>query len=299
MSLIRSLLLLALIPSTLLFAEPAPQEAKVAEIKNILGNLKYQTGEIDLHNGVAKLKLPESMHYLDPNDTEKVLVQIWGNPPMKQKTLGMIMPKDMSPAHEDCWAVIIEGYEEDGYVKDDDAAKINYNDLLKTMKEQSKEANEERVRQGYGRLDLVGWATPPHYDSATKKLYWAKELEAQGFSEHTLNYNIRILGRRGTLVLNAIAGMSQLKEIEAATPEILSAVDFNDGHRYADFNPATDKMATYGLAALIAGGVLAKAGFFKVLIAALLAGKKFVIIFLIAIGSFLKKLFSRKGETIN
>src|SRR2546426_2131137 len=34
----------------------------------------------------------------------------------------------------------------------------------------------------------------------------------------------------------------------------------NEGHRYADFVPGTDKVAEYGIAALIAGGVAAKAG---------------------------------------
>ena len=72
--------------------------------------------------------------------------------------------------------------------------------------------------------------------------------------------------------------MDRLNEIEQATPAILQMVDFQQGHRYTDFNPSTDKVATYGLAALIAGGVLAKAGFFKLLIAGALAAKKFVIV---------------------
>jgi hypothetical protein len=35
--------------------------------------------------------------------------------------------------------------------------------------------------------------------------------------DHTLNYNIRILGRRGVLVLNAVSGMKQLDAIRAQT----------------------------------------------------------------------------------
>ena len=62
--------------------------------------------------------------------------------------------------------------------------------------------------------------------------------------------------------------MSQLTEIEQATPKILAAVDFNPGYRYADFDPKSDKMAEYGLAALVAGTATAaavKLGFFKAL----------------------------------
>ncbi len=114
-----------------------------------------------------------------------------------------------------------------------------------------------------------------------------------GEGTSTLNYNIRMLGRRGVLVLNAIASMDQLAAVEKATPEILAMVNFQDGHRYADFNASTDKVATYGLAALVAGGLLAKGGFFKVLLVSLLAGKKFIIIGAIALFALGKKLLAR------
>lgn len=58
-------------------------------------------------------------------------------------------------------------------------------------------------------------------------------------------------------------------------------------------------VAAYGIGALIAGKVLAKVGLFKLILGALIAGKKFVIIALVALGAFLKKLFwGRKKEEI-
>ena len=66
-------------------------------------------------------------------------------------------------------------------------------------------ANEEREKQGFERVTLIGWAEPPSYDAAAHKLYWAKELAFADNPDHTLNYNIRVLGRRGVLVLNAYA----------------------------------------------------------------------------------------------
>jgi uncharacterized membrane-anchored protein len=104
------------------------------------------------------------------------------------------------------------------------------------------------------------------------------------------------LGRRGVLVLNAVATMTQLREVEAATPSILGMVDFQEGHRYVDFNPGTDKVATYGIAALIAGGILAKAGLFKLLWVGLLAFKKLLIVAVIAVVGFVKKLLGIKSE---
>jgi uncharacterized membrane-anchored protein len=69
-------------------------------------------------------------------------------------------------------------------------------------------------------------------------------------------------------------------------------VNFQEGQRYADYNASTDKTATYGLAALVAGGVAAKAGLFKSLWIGILAFKKFIIIGLIALAGLIKQVFN-------
>jgi uncharacterized membrane-anchored protein len=90
--------------------------------------------------------------------------------------------------------------------------------------------------------------------------------------------------------------MSQLKEIEQRMPEVISMVEFNSGNRYADFNSGTDKVAEYGIATLILGGVAAKAGLFKALLVVLLAAKKFVVIGIVAVVAFVRKLFGRQKK---
>jgi len=274
---------------------PAPEQAaKLAELTKLTSALKLQQGEINLQGGVAKATLPASLRYLNPTDTATVLTKIWGNP-AGGETLGMIVPEGFDPLDDRFWAVVIT-FTEDGYVKDDDAAAIDYTKLLAEMKDGVREASAEREKEGYPRIELVGWATPPRYDQSAKKLYWAKELKFGDSPEHTLNYNIRMLGRRGVLVLNVVANMPQLKAVEAAAPTLLAAVNFESGHRYADFDGGTDKIATYGLAALVAGGIAAKAGFFKLLWLGILAFKKVIIIALIACASFIKKLFRGSGS---
>lgn len=292
------------LPKTEFKTVPPEQAAELLKqmeaMQKIESELKFQQGVITIKDGLAKISLSEKFRYLDPDSTQKVVVDLWGNPP-REKSLGMIVPADFKAASENSWGVIIT-YDEDGYVEDDEAASINYNDLLKEMQQSTRESNEERRKAGYETVELVGWAQPPHYDAANHKLYWAKELKFGEGAENTLNYDIRALGRRGVLSLNAVGAMSQLKDIERDMQAVLGFVEFNEGHRYTDFLPGTDKVAAYGITALIAGKLAAKAGFFKLLLGALLAGKKFVLIALIAIGAFLKKLFSRKpkdeiGET--
>lgn len=253
--------------------------------------LRYQQGSVVLGRSLATLQIPSGYRYLDPHQTDEV-IQAWGNPP-DPKTLGMIVPSAASPLAAEGWAVIIT-YDENGYVKDTDAATMNYDSLLNQMRQQVEADNKEREEQGYHTFSLVGWAEPPHYDGASHKLYWAKELAFAGEHQHTLNYNIRILGRGGVLVLNAVATMAQIDEVRNATPAVLAMVDFTPGHRYGDFIPGKDKVAEYGVAALIVGGIAAKAGLFKILLAALIAAKKLVIIGIAAIGAFFRKLFKKK-----
>ena len=272
------------------YGQDRPKNREEAEA--LASALKFQRGEVVLKNGLATLKVPEGVEFLDGRDAQTVLVKLWGNPPMPDP-LGLLMPVNMGPLSPDSWAVIIT-YEEEGYVKDKDAEKIDYTDLLKKMQKDTRAANTEREKQGYPAIELVGWAAPPRYDKAAHKLYWAKQLKFGGGNEDTLNYNIRILGRRGVLVLNAVAAMAQLPEIESNAPKILAAIDFNPGNRYADFSEASgDKVASYGIAALVAGGVAAKLGLFKGLWVLLLGAKKFVVIGVVALTAFIRKLFGK------
>lgn len=277
---------------TLTLTVTAADEARIAELKSLADRLKYQQGQIDLNNGLATIRLTDGFRYLDPAGAETVLIGIWGNPSRGSKTLGMIVPAGFNPFDRQAWCVVVD-FEEDGYVKDGDADSINYTKLLKEMKEATRNASAERVKNGYPSIELVGWATPPRYDKETHKFYWAKEIKfGDSAGENTLNYNLRILGRRGILVLNVVSGMPQFPEVQKATPEILAMVDFSAGHRYADYTPGTDKLATYGLAALVAGGIAAKTGLLKGLFLGLLAMKKFLIVGVIAVAALLKKLFS-------
>ena len=275
-------------------AEKATISREQAEA--LVSALKFQQGEIKLHDGLATLRTPEGFRFLNATDAQTVLVKLWGNPPQSVNPLGMLMPDGVSPLEKESWAVIMT-YEPDGYVSDKDAEKINYTELLNQMQKDVASANEERQKTGYEPVHLIGWAKEPRYDKQAHKLYWAKELKFGSQLGNTLNYNIRMLGRGGVLVLNAVAGMSQLAEIEQATPKILTAIDFNQGHRYADFNPKSDKVAEYGLAALVAGTATAaavKLGFFKGLWIAILAAKKFILIGVVAIAAAIRKLFKRK-----
>lgn len=271
------------------------QRADSVAKAEFLAKLMRRSGLIELDGGMAKIDLPATLSFLDHESAKLLLEAGWGNPPgAADDVIGMIIPTDTDPLGEESWGIVIE-FNDDGYVSDKDAAELDFAKMLKDMQAATEESNEMRAEEGYETVKLLGWAESPKYDAQTHKIFWAKELAFEGNDENTLNYAVRILGRRGVLELNAVAGMSRLDAIRTEVAALLPAVEFNEGHRYTDYVEGSDKVATYGLMGLVAGAVATKAGFFKVLFAGLLAAKKFVVIGLVAAAAAAKKFFGKKS----
>ncbi|WP_426189929.1 DUF2167 domain-containing protein [Massilia sp. DWR3-1-1] len=257
-----------------------------------LASLHFQEGTIALPGKIATLQLPASFRYLPPADASRLLA-MWGNPP-DASTLGMIVPAAPGVLSEGGWAVVVT-YDKDGHIKDDDADSINYDSLLKDMQASIDDGNAERKKQGYAGMRLQGWAERPSYDKASHKMYWAKQIRFDDSAHDTLNYNVRVLGREGVLVLNAVADAGQISQIKQDMRTVTGFTEFTAGNRYADFDSKTDKVAEYGLAALVAGGVAAKLGMFGKLFALLLAFKKIIFVAVAALGASVFQRFKGKA----
>ncbi len=214
-------------------------------------------------DGKVNLKVPEGYKFLDKEQSNYVLTELWGNPP--SEVLGLLFPDNMTPLSRNFSYAVEISYSEEGFIEDKDARSLDYEELLQEMQKETREGNAERATEGYEPIELVGWASKPFYDTSEKKLHWAKELKFGEDEINTLNYNIRILGRQGYLNLNAIGTMDVLPEFQANADEIMASVSFQDGYQYSDFKPGVDKVATYGIGGLIAGKVLTKVGFFAML----------------------------------
>jgi len=266
---------------------------------SVVGSLNYETSRTIIGDDLATIVIPSGFKYLSGADADMVLSELWGNPPPERdedKSLGMLLPIDDTPMSDSSWVVNIT-FIEDGYVDDADAEDIDYDELLTTMQADSKESNKMRKEMGYPTVEMIGWAAKPYYDKTNKKLHWAKELNFESAPTNTLNYNIRVLGRRGILQLNAIAEMDAINDVNANINPILSSVNFNEGHRYADFDPDYDKVAAYGVGALITGKILAKAGILAKLGVFLAKFWKLLAVAVIGGLAGIRKLFGKKEET--
>jgi len=265
------------------------------EVQRFVEGFDYRQGTIALTETGVELRVPESFYFLGPEDARRVLVTAWQNPPsMAERVIGMILPSSRAPA-DDTWGAVIT-YDADGYVSDEDAARIDYNEMLKNMQEATLRSSEARVKDGYPTIRLVGWASPPYYDKATAKLHWAKELEFGGQDEHTLNYFVRALGRRGVLNINFVAAMDQLSEIRSVIPTVLSMPEFSQGSRYTDYVPSTDKVAAYGIGGLIAGSLAQKLGLFAIALALLKKGWVVILVVLAGAWKSVGRLFRKQPK---
>lgn len=249
------------------------------ETDSINNSFTFQTGKIVLGNGLATLNVPKGFKYLDSEQSYHLLVDIWGNPPSAGTTMGIVMAEKTNVMDID-GVVYTIGYEEIGYVEDDDAEDIDYDDLLSNLKEETAEESKVRVQEGYGSIQLIGWASKPFYDGKKNILHWAKEINFDNSEDNTLNYDIRILGRKGVLVITALSGMDQLAKVKKEIPAVLTMTTFNSGNTYADFDSNVDEVAAWSLGGLVAGKVLAKVGFFALIV------KFWKIIALAVVGGF-------------
>jgi uncharacterized membrane-anchored protein len=262
-----------------------------ARLDSIEKTLQYEHGNIRLVNGNARLNVPAGFKFINAKQSQYILEDLWQNLP-DASVLGMIVSDSFRiNSMTNSWVFVVT-YEGMGYVKDDDADDINYDDLLKDLKEGQKQANLERTRLGYSELNIVGWASRPFYDKQNKVLHWAKELSVSGSENNTLNYDVRVLGRKGVLSLNAIGGMDQLEEVKKNIPAILKMAAFETGNTYAEFNPDVDEVAAWTIGGLVAGKILVKAG----LLAGLLKFWKLIAVGLVAAGSFVWKMISRRKQ---
>jgi uncharacterized membrane-anchored protein len=279
------------------FQEMFPtQKYQDANAQQFVESLDYKAGTIALDASGVQFKVPKGFYFLSAQDSRRVLVEAWRNPPQAANgVLGMIMPADRTPL-DDAWGAIIT-YDEDGYVSDEDAAKIDYTDLLKNMQQATDENSAERVKQGFGSIRLIGWASPPYYDKDSHKLHWAKEIEFDGTPDHTLNYDVRALGRKGVLNINFVAGIGQLGEIKGVIPAVMSMPEFMEGSRYADYVPGVDKVAAYGIGGLIAGKVLAKTGLFIIALAFLKKGWILIVLALAGLWKYAMRMFRGSSQS--
>ncbi|MCL2523621.1 MAG: DUF2167 domain-containing protein [Betaproteobacteria bacterium] len=252
------------------FAKPAHPSAaasleaeREAAIKAVNASQKSGPADIRLRDQ-GQLHLPQGYIWV-PVPAAAQLMRAMGNT-VGSNFMGLVFPENGAD-----WLVVLS-FVNEGYIKDDDAKDWKADELLQNLKDGTEAANDERVKHGIAPVEVIGWVQSPQYDAAMHRLVWAASIRDKGARDtegQGVNYNTYALGRDGYISLNLVTNASDLEKYKPDALTLLAALQYEDGKRYTDFNASTDKVAAYGLAALVAGAAAKKLGLFATLLALL------------------------------
>ncbi len=251
-------------------AAPSTEETIVVQGRT----LHPKSGTVIVGEHLATLEIPAGLRFYARDEARYIIEKVCHNPE-DPSVIGLVMPDADDAAN---WMTVISYDPENGHVSDSDAKGLDFDALLKEMQQGARDGNAERKAAGFDTVELRGWAEPPHYDPASHKLYWAKRLKFSSEKAETLNYSVRVLTRRGVLEMNTIDEPAQLAAVATSAQQLLAKTTIADAERYDKFDSSIDKVAVGGIAAVIAGGVLAKSGLLAVIGKFLLAFIKPVLI---------------------
>jgi len=260
-----------------------------------LSEIRWQKGPSIADLGAnAQISVPTGFVFAGPEDTRKIMVMSH-NPP-SGKELGFVAPEDSA------WFVVFE-FDSLGYVRDDEKGSLDSDALLSAIRKANDAGNKEREKRGWAKMNIVGWEQSPHYNTTTNNLEWAIRGECEGTL--VVNNNTRLLGRGGVMHVTLVSDPESLQLLLPRYRTLIGGFAFKQGSRYAEFR-AGDKVAEYGLSALVVGGataVAAKTGLIKALgkgvYALVLAAFAALVSVFRAITSRVKQLFSTAQKSKN
>jgi uncharacterized membrane-anchored protein len=276
-------------------ASPTAAESEAQNAYTAAGQA-LQAGPVDVPlAGQATLRLPGGFGFV-PAAQAADLMAAMGNR-VGDGLQGLIVPANQEDNAD--WFVVVS-YDESGYIKDDDARTWDAEELLSNIRSGTEESNSERRSRGIPEIEVTGWVEKPQYDEASHRLVWSigsRQKGGSGSGDAGVNYNTLALGRQGYLSLNLVTGLAQVEQLKPVARTLLASLEFDQGKRYADFNADTDKVAEYGLAALVAGVAAKKLGMFALAAAFVAKFAKVIGVAAVVALASLRKLFGGKGKS--
>jgi uncharacterized membrane-anchored protein len=199
----------------------------------------------------AQVAVPEGCAFTGQDGTRQFM-ELSENP-VSGAELGTVLCrlKDAKGETESSWFAVFE-FDDSGYVKDDEKKSLDGDAILASLKEGNEHGNRERKKRGWEAIYLDGWQRAPHYDERTRNLTWATRLHAENDSK-VLNHSVRLLGRGGVMSVDLVVSPDYYDRALPAFDEIVGDFRYKTGHAYSEWRDG-DKIAAYGLTALVAGG---------------------------------------------
>ena len=279
----------------------AQEASDTAAKRKMFESIKWEdAGSTGRLGEVGTLKVPAGCRFTEAEGA-KTFMLVSENTPSGQEVGALYCGTQAEGNPEDVrqWFVTYE-FDPSGYVKDDEKSSLDAAKMLQTMQEQQSEANEERKKRGWDELNIAGWIRPPYYDEKTHNLTWAMRVVAPG--DTSVNHSVRLLGRRGVLKVDLVSGPATFERALPVFNDLIASTTFAPGQKYSEWRDG-DKVAEYGLTALVAGGAGAaamKLGLFgklwKVIASLFVAAWKAIAVGVAAISAKFKSWFGKKKK---
>jgi uncharacterized membrane-anchored protein len=259
----------------------APADEAASKSEELFASIQWQEGPTQARIGTeSQVDVPKGCQFTGAAGSRSFMLAT-ENPPSGNEAGVLVCPTDDESGS---WFVVFS-FDGSGYVRDDDAKELDADAILASLREGNEQGNQARVAQGWAPLELTGWVRAPYYDPATNNLTWATEV--RDVSGASVNHSVRLLGRGGVMNADLVIDPAQFAANVPAFDKIVATHAFLPGRKYSEWREG-DKLAGYGLTALVAGGagvVAAKSGLLSKLI-------KVIVVAVVGVGAWLKSLFT-------
>lgn len=278
-----SVVLLLAIPGIARAADATQEDSPT--VKEIKAMHWMRSGDLHFDRSHSTLSLPAGFAGVAGGDAVRFDELINGS--KDEKTEGILLSKNDD--------TVFFQFIESGYVTIDDWESLDPTAMINSIRENTEESNAVRRQHGLKPLHVKGWLHPPSFDRPTKTVFWAISIDRDNGSALVNSVALR-LGRTGYEKIIWAAEPEAFTAAGGTLDPMLRAHSYDAGQRYED-HAAGDKLAGYGVAALV--GAVAGAKLAKVAAAggALLLFKKFWFLVLAPIALFYRKIKNFFGAT--
>jgi Protein of unknown function (DUF2167) len=201
-------------------------------VDSIEKTLHYQKKGTIVLQGIGAIKIPVGYKYLNKEDAERVLVELWNNPRYDNMTLGMLVQEDQKLMAESTFATNIEYYTS-GYINQFELEHTNFNRLLKQLNNRIKELKIEKDS-----VILERWTEFPKYN-ATKNIYnYGLQFYIKKLSYRIYNGCSLFFSNEGCMIFTTIGTNENL--ILQYKNKVEDAFTFDPNLKYANLNASID-----------------------------------------------------------
>ena len=234
----------------LVLAAPArAQDAKSDAIAKEIEQMTWlENTTVTLPDSHGRLIIPDDYAAIVGHDALRML-EITNGKPSNKKSEANVFSSDLK-------AQIDFDFIGTGYVSEDDWNTFDPKALLQSVIEATEEQNKERRAEGLPEMHAVKWLHQPTYNISNHTAFWAIQgTDSNGGG--IVNSTALRLGRTGFERLVLIEDIKDYKPVGSPLDLMLASFSFSPGDTYED-HLNTDKIAGYGIAALVGTVVGAK-----------------------------------------